>query len=89
MIKLYHGSNTKIEVPDLVHSKPFKDFGRGFYLSADKQQAWDMAYQKVSQIKEGKAEVTEFLFDEAMMSSGELKVLNSFLQNELTKARVV
>ncbi len=75
MIKLYHGSNTKIEVPDLVHSKPFKDFGRGFYLSADKQQAWDMAFQKVSQTKEGKAEVTEFLFDEAVMSSGELKVL--------------
>ena len=76
MIKLYHGSNTKIEVPDLLHSKPFKDFGRGFYLSADKQQAWDMAFQKVSQTQEGKAEVTEFLFDEAVMSSGELKVLN-------------
>lgn len=76
MIKLYHGSNTKIEVPDLVHSKPFKDFGRGFYLSADKQQAWDMAFQKVSQKQEGKAEVTEFLFDEAVMSSGELKVLS-------------
>lgn len=76
MIKLYHGSNTKIEVPDLVHSKPFKDFGRGFYLSADKQQAWDMAFQKVSQTQEGKAEVTEFLFDEAVMSSGELKVLS-------------
>lgn len=76
MIKLYHGSNMKVEVPDLVHSKPFKDFGRGFYLSADKQQAWDMAFQKVSQTKEGKAEVTEFLFDEAVMSSGELKVLS-------------
>lgn len=76
MIKLYHGSNTKIEVPDLLHSKPFKDFGRGFYLSADKQQAWDMAFQKVSQTQEGKAEVTEFLFDEAVMSSGELKVLS-------------
>ena len=76
MIKLYHGSNKKIEVPDLVHSKPFKDFGRGFYLSADKQQAWDMAFQKVSQTQEGKAEVTEFLFDEAVMSSGELKVLS-------------
>lgn len=75
MIKLYHGSNTKIEVPDLLHSKPFKDFGRGFYLSADKQQAWDMAFQKVSQTKEGKAEVTEFLFDETVMSSGDLKVL--------------
>ena len=44
MIKLYHGSNQKIEVPDLVHSKPFKDFGRGFYLSADKQQALDLAF---------------------------------------------
>lgn len=76
MLKLYHGSNTKIEVPDLVHSKPFKDFGRGFYLSADKQQAWDMASQKVSQTQEGKAEVTEFLFDEVVMSSGDLKVLS-------------
>lgn len=76
MIKLYHGSNQKIEVPDLVHSKPFKDFGRGFYLSPNKQQAWDMAFQKVSQTKEGKAEVTEFLFDETAMTAGELKVLN-------------
>lgn len=76
MIKLYHGSNQKIEVPDLVHSKPFKDFGRGFYLSSNKQQAWDMAFQKVSQTKEGKAEVTEFLFDETAMTAGELKVLN-------------
>ena len=75
MIRLYHGSNMKIEVPDLVHSKPYKDFGSGFYLSADKQQAWDMAFQKVSQTQEGKAEVTEFLFDEAMMQSPDLNVL--------------
>lgn len=75
MIRLYHGSNMEIEVPDLSHSKPFKDFGSGFYLSADKQQAWDMAYQKVSQTKEGKAEVSEFLFDETLMESDQLKVL--------------
>ena len=75
MIKLFHGSNTTVEVPDLLHSKPFKDFGRGFYLSADKQQALDMAFQKVSQTKEGKAEVTGFLFDDTVMSSGSLNVL--------------
>lgn len=75
MIKLYHGSNVKIEVPDLLHSKPFKDFGSGFYLSADEQQAWDMAYQKVSQTQTGKAEVCEFLFDETIMLSNELKIL--------------
>ena len=39
MINVYHESNQKIEVPDRQHSKPFKDFGRGFYLSPDKQQA--------------------------------------------------
>ena len=76
MIKLYHGSNTKVETPDLIHSKPFKDFGKGFYLSADKQQAWDLAYQKVRQIQSGKATVSEFLFDETLMQSSELKVLS-------------
>ncbi len=76
MIRLFHGSNMKIEVPDLIHSKPFKDFGKGFYLSPDKQQSWDMAFQKVNQTKEGKAEVTEFLFNEEKLTSDELRVLN-------------
>ena len=40
MIELYHGSNVRVEKPDLHKSKPYKDFGQGFYLSDDKQQAW-------------------------------------------------
>ena len=75
MIRLYHGSNVKVDRPDLVHSKPLKDFGQGFYLSADKQQAWDMAFQKVKQLQQGKATVSEFLFDESLMESSDLKVL--------------
>lgn len=35
-----------------------------------------MAFQKINQTKEGKAEVTEFLFDETVMVSGDLKVLS-------------
>ncbi len=35
-----------------------------------------MAFQKVNQTKEGKAEVTEFLFDETLMNSEGLKVLS-------------
>jgi hypothetical protein len=31
-MKLYHGSNVPVNVPDLKHSKPYKDFGRGFYF---------------------------------------------------------
>lgn len=75
MIKLYHGSNVRILSPDLSHSKPFKDFGRGFYLSADKQQAMDMAYQKVRQLQTGKAEVSEFLFDETILQTNKVKSL--------------
>ena len=45
-MKLYHGSNMDISVPDLSKSKPYKDFGQGFYLSADKNQATEMAKQK-------------------------------------------
>ena len=75
MMKLFHGSNIKIDIPDLAHSKPNKDFGRGFYLSADKSQAQDMAKQKVDQTQKGTTEVTEFLFDESIMQSNELKIL--------------
>lgn len=75
MIELYHGSNVMIDAPDLAHSKPFKDFGRGFYLSANKKQAIEMASQKVIQTQVGEANVTTFLFDESVMLSGELNVL--------------
>ncbi|MBR0072541.1 MAG: DUF3990 domain-containing protein [Bacteroidales bacterium] len=40
---LYHGSNMPIETVDLSKSRPFKDFGRAFYLSEDKKQALEMA----------------------------------------------
>lgn len=73
-MKLYHGSNMRVTEPDLRHSKPFKDFGQGFYLSAEEQQAKDQAVSKVDQMKTGQPIVNEFLFDEALMTSDELKV---------------
>ena len=42
MMQLYHGSTVNIERIDLLKSRPNKDFGKGFYLSADYQQAWRM-----------------------------------------------
>lgn len=74
MITLYHGSNVKVSVPDLSRSKPNKDFGKGFYLSADERQAREMAQNKVEQLNDGQAIVSTFLFDETVMSSSELKV---------------
>ena len=71
---LYHGSNVKIEVPNLEKSKPYKDFGRGFYLSADKSQALRMAEQKTLQLLIGEPIVSEFEFDETLLQSNEIKV---------------
>ena len=45
---LYHGSNTTIDKIDLKKSKPNKDFGKGFYLSEDEEQAIEMAKYKSS-----------------------------------------
>lgn len=53
-MKLYHGSNMRVEKPDLQRSKPFKDFGQGFYLSDNYKQAEDLAIVKVEQMRRGR-----------------------------------
>ena len=45
---LYHGSNIEIKQIDLSLSKPNKDFGKGFYLSGNFEQAFEMAKFKAS-----------------------------------------
>ena len=47
---LYHGSNIDIAEIDLAISKVGKDFGCGFYLSADKAQAMELAERKTEQL---------------------------------------
>ena len=74
MITLYHGSTVDIEVLDLSKSRPNKDFGRGFYLSADRQQAWRMGEFK-AMIEGGEPVMNTFSFDEQLLSSGDFKVL--------------
>ena len=74
MMQLYHGSTVNIENIDLTKSRPNKDFGRGFYLSADRQQAWRMGEFKA--LTEGGTPVLNtYLFDEQVLTSGELRVL--------------
>lgn len=74
MIRLYHGSTVSIDKIDLSMSRPNKDFGRGFYLSSDYQQAWRMGEFKAL-IDGGEPVMNTYLFDERNMISGELRVL--------------
>ena len=70
---LYHGSNVSIDAIDLFKSRPGKDFGTGFYLSADENQAIEMAESKVAFLG-GEPVVTSFEFDESILSSNVLKI---------------
>lgn len=72
-MRLYHGSNVDFDDIDLTKSKPGKDFGRGFYLSADKAQAESMAAVKVEQSEAGAQTVMAYDVDDDAMA--ELKVL--------------
>ena len=46
---LYHGTNMAFDAIDLNKSKPNKDFGKGFYLSAD----YDIIYGPIADDRVG------------------------------------
>ena len=45
-MRLYHGTNTDFSEIDLAKSFPLKDFGKGFYLTAIREQAERMTKRK-------------------------------------------
>ena len=70
---LYHGSNTAIIAIDLEKCKPYKDFGRGFYLTRIEEQAQLMA-RRISSIYAGIPTITTFSLNEMLISDGSLSV---------------
>lgn len=71
---LYHGSNLEFDKIDLLKSKPNKDFGRGFYLSDNYNQAMEMAKTKVEQLEWGTPAVMAYDVDLDLLKS--LQVLS-------------
>lgn len=72
---LYHGSNVKIDKIELLKSKPYKDFGRGFYLSDNLEQAKELARFRVLTLG-GDIIVSKFEFDENLLTDDSLKFLS-------------
>lgn len=64
---LYHGTNCEFDTIDLHRSRPGKDFGQGFYLSDNHDQAMEMARIKVEQLESGTPTVMAYEVDEAGM----------------------
>lgn len=61
-MKLYHGSNVMIDQVDFTKCHPFKDFGRGFYLTDNIKHARNMAFRRCMRTG-GKECVTEYDFN--------------------------
>ena len=66
-MKLYHGSNTSIDEIDLKRGRRGKDFGQGFYLSPDRQQAQQMAERTVDREEVGEPILTTYQFDDSIL----------------------
>lgn len=74
-MKLYHGSNMAIDEIDLKRGRRGKDFGQGFYLSAEREQAMMMARRTVDREESGTATLTTYLFDENILQNpGDLRI---------------
>lgn len=71
-MKLYHGSTVAIQQIDLSKSRPNKDFGRAFYLSADEEQAFEMA-QFRAEFEETEPVINVYDFDVTFFSQLRVK----------------
>lgn len=71
---LYHGSNVLIEAINLEKSKKAKDFGQGFYLSKEKDQAQKMAELTTFRQGKGVPTVTAFEVNDSIFDDDSLKV---------------
>lgn len=63
-MKLYHASTVVIDKPDILHSRDKLDFGKGFYLTAIREQA--LRYAERFTIRGKVAYVNEYDLDEVI-----------------------
>ena len=69
-MKLFHASNCIVDNPDVLHSRDFLDFGKGFYLTALEEQARKYALRFL-------------LHDDTKSSQSSSYELNSFTRKPL------
>ena len=87
---LYHGSFLEIAKPDLVHSRPNVDFGRGFYVTPLYEQAAKWCGKFKHRGKDGiisryeydesrEAELKTLKFDSSSRSGNRIRAITSIV----------
>ena len=72
-MKLFHGSNVEIDSISLAMCRPYKDFGRGFYLTDIEEQAERMAV-RVSRIYGGTPVVNSYEIEDDFRNIPDLRI---------------
>ena len=62
---LYHGSNVEVKTPKIIKSKRLLDFGTGFYLTSDYEQAKKWAVRTTARREEGVPTISIFSIEES------------------------
>ena len=75
-MRLYHSSNVSVERPDTEHSRPYLDFGRGFYLTSLYEQAVKYAQRFKRRGQPAWLNTYEFVFDETLWSIKRFEAYN-------------
>ena len=81
-MKLYHSTNVSFDVIDLAKSKPNKDFGRAFYVSANASEIEPVGRAKVI-LHGGDLNMLVYEFDETRLYFQSPGYVYSYLEDEL------
>lgn len=80
LMRLYHGSNVEVREPKLIPSKRLLDFGAGFYLTSDFEQARKWALRTTANRESGSPMVSVYVMEE-----NKLNDLNTLTFNKANK----
>lgn len=87
-MRLYHGSNVVIESINLAMCRPYKDFGKGFYLTDIEEQAKQMA-KRVSRIYGGSPVINTFEIQDDFRKISDIKIKDFGIQTTEEWAKFV
>ena len=85
---LYHGSNINIKEINLAMCRPYKDFGKGFYLTEIREQAEKMAWI-VACIYGGNGGINLYEFDKETVMKSTLRIKDFGVETSEEWARFV
>ncbi len=91
---LYHGTNIDFQKISLSKSKPNKDFGQGFYLSAELQQAEAMENIQGMTMEQAMNEIfssdtyRKLMNDKTQLYHQSARYVYAFLEEEMRSGKI-